>query len=254
MDYLREKLSFIKNKEHLRLLKRISIYYKYGKEQGDRLLSKDIESSVNYDDIKNFLEEYQESNSVLLDYFIENGLPLNDRMLEFCPSSFFTFQSTNLVPNITSIIKYQTPYVQYSNEVIGMITKSGVHIQSDFDFELENYTTILNNSIIDLLKNYNNEENAITDVHGIKFAEDNNLDYYSGFAIRNNSPLKDYIKSDFMKSIDKIETGHEACVFEELKEYTLGYVKRLKVPIIWPDEVEEKYLKLTGGLKDEKRK
>lgn len=239
MAELREELLTLKNKEHLKLLKRISIYYKYGKKSGDKLLSKGIESSIQYKDLINFLEEYNESNEVLLDYFLKNGLPINDPMLEFCPSSFFTFKRTNLIPNITSIVKYQTSYNEYLNKVIGTITRSGVHIQSDFDFEIENFTTILNNSIIDLLKNYNKEENMITDVHGIKFAEENNLDYYSGFAIRNSSPLKDYIVYDFMKSIDKIETGYEACVFEEQKEYTLGYVKKSDGKLTWKGKIIE---------------
>lgn len=239
MSDLREELLTIKNQEHLKLLKRISVYYKYGKKAGDKLLSKGIDSIVEYKDIINFLNEYKESNEVLLNYFINNGLDLNSSILEFCPSSFFTFQSTNLVPNITSIVKYQTSYNKYLNEIIGTITKSGVHIQSDFDFEIENYTTILNNSIIDLLRNYNKEENMVTDVHGIKFAEENNLDFYSGFAIRNSSPLKDYIVYDFMKSINKIESNYESCVFEKQKEYTLGYVKKSDGKLIWKGKVIE---------------
>lgn len=239
MTDLNGELLTIKNQEHLKLLKRITIYYRYGKKAGDKLLSKGIDSIIGYKDIIEFLEEYKKSNEMLLNYFTSHGLNLDNSILEFCPSSFFTFQSTNLVPNITSIVKYQTLCNKYLNEVIGTITKSGVHIQSDFDFEIGNYTTILNNSIIDLLKNYNKEENMVTDVHGIKFAEENNLDFYSGFAIKNSSPLKDYIIKDFMKSIDKTKVSKEACFFEEQKEYTLGYVKKSDGKLIWKGKVIE---------------
>lgn len=228
MEEMINKILNIKNKEHLLMVKKMAIYYKYGKKDGDKLIAAENYNSVNNADIAYFLEEYSKSNRILLNYFFDKGLDSKSSILEFCLSSLFSFQSTHFLDNITSIVKFKTSGQDNFNGVIGTINPKGIYIQDDFCFDIKDYEVILNNSIIDILKKFNGEKHIVTDVHGIKFAEDNDLKFYSGYVIGNDNPLHDYVVEDFIKSIEKTKVSHDAVVFEKHTNYTFGLIKRLE--------------------------
>lgn len=231
MDKYYMMLLNIKNRDYLETLKLISIYYKYGKSEGDILIKNGMIDSIEYEDIVRFIYEYVESNKILLSYFINQGLSCEAKTLEFVPSSVLSFQNTSMLKNITSIIKYRINNDEYGNYHIGTLKKTGVNIHDNFSYDIGNYETVLNNSIIDILKNFSGEHDFITDVHGIKFAEDNGLDFFSGYVIKNSSPLRNFIIEDFKKSVDKTSVSLESVIFDTTTTYTYGYVKRNKEEI-----------------------
>ncbi len=216
----------IKNKDYLNMLKKLSIYYKYGKVAGDKIISNDLDNCISYENIADFLYEFIESNKILLNFYLSQGLNPNAKIIEFVPSSLLSFQNTGQLQHITSIIKYRKNTDQFGEYYIGTLKKSGFNIHDDFAYEPKDYDTVLNNSIIDILKNFNGEHDFISDVHGIKFAEDNDYNFFSGYAIKNSSLLRDYIIEDFIKSIEKTTVPHECILFKRENDYTLGLVKR----------------------------
>lgn len=228
MEEMINKMLKIKNQEHLLMLKKMAIYYKYGKKDGDKIITKEEYDLIKNADIVYFLEEYSKSNRILLNYFFDKGLDAKSSILEFCLSSLFSFQSTHFLDNITSIVKYNISDEENFNGVIGTISQNGINIQDDFCFDIKDYEVILNNAIVDILKKFNKEKYMLTDVHGIKFAEDNNLKFYSGYVIGNDNPLHDYVVQDFIKSVEKTKVSNEAVVFEKHTDYTFGLIKRVE--------------------------
>lgn len=218
----------IRNKDYLKMLKTISLYYKYGKKEGDKLLKLGKMDILELEDIDRFISEYIAANKILLDYFFSKGLKFDSKIIEFVPSSLLSFQNISELTNITSIIKYRIDIDEFGKYYVGTLKKSGLNIHDNFSYDVTDYDTVLNNSIIDILKIFNGEHDFITDVHGVKFAESNNLDFFSGYAIRNSSPLREYVIEDFIKSVDKTNVPCESVIFEEKGEYTLGMIKRNK--------------------------
>lgn len=221
-DYF--KISEIKNKQYLSLLKRLSVYYKYGKYLGDKELLAGIEKKLNKKDIEKFIKDYTYSNKLLLDYFIRHGLTSDKRILEFSLSSLLSFQNIGILDDVTSVINYRINTDTPSTYILGEPKKDNIRIYDDFDFNPSNYDVVINNSTIDLLRNFS-EKYENPDEHSIKFSEDNNLDFYSGFAIRNDNPLRRELIEDFVKSVDKTKCSNIVKIEKDF-DHTYAYIKR----------------------------
>ncbi len=224
MEDIYIKILGIKNKQHLEILKKLSMYYKYGKEVGDKLLLSHDYEKLDYKDIEKFIEEYICCSELLINYFIKKGLSTKKEILEFSLSSLLSFQNTQMIPNITSIINYKTSTDVNFSYAIGTIRKNGINIYEDFDLDLEKYHIIINNAVLDSLINFLLGEDYNYSEYIIKYLENSNLDFFNGFVICENNKLKKYIIENFIRFIDNTKCPCSSSI-EKIDGYIYGYIK-----------------------------
>lgn len=214
MDDYETNLVLIRNEQHKKFLEKMALFNIYG------LDSK--KTSVTNDELLKFLRNFCLCKKKLLNYMVEHGLELDDKILEVTPSSLLSFQELNNTKNSKCIVKYNNTLQQKQGYLTGIMDSNNVIIQDNCSFIINEYNTIINNSVIDFFRKFDIEQ------HSISVAENNYLDFYSGYCINKNNPLRKGILFNFIKSIDKTKVPYDAVVMEEKDDYVYGLVKRNK--------------------------